>query len=494
MLEDFVQRFKTVVDTLMAHPQVRLTHLWIGPGASDAELDALAAAWQRAVPEALATLYRQANGLQLRWVDAAHETYDPARDDSPSFTRSDAPLWEIGGVAAGVFELPTLAELAEREPIAERFDPVSDADAHLHDALVFDSFGESQDSVIYFREGDDPRLVIAEDYLAHVPEPGERTVSRYLDHVLASWCAVWHRDEDRPRPLASLLRTRAPLDPTRLVGQRVHYLDEGRANSVMHGRVLTLTDATQTPKWWFFARTFAEVEDDFGERILVPMRGLFPPDPDDSYERLRADPAALVEALSGPPRRTFEQLAPIADFSHRLGLPEGPSLLDAVWPHAALYRNVPAARLPSLLLAAADRLLRSPELHAEREVAWSPQRPRRPHRPKLSFASLGQVMLDALLVHAAGRPELPLASWLGPDHARRLRALLELLASRDPLRGYDPLADPSKTVGYLHRALQRRLPVALDVSARNPQRGDRFGLPALRLIRPSNNASPATRA
>ena len=52
-LEDFLQRFKTVMDTLMAHPQVRLTHVWIGPGASDAQLEVLARAWDRPVPDHL---------------------------------------------------------------------------------------------------------------------------------------------------------------------------------------------------------------------------------------------------------------------------------------------------------------------------------------------------------------------------------------------------------------------------------------------------------
>ncbi|MCB9705205.1 MAG: SMI1/KNR4 family protein [Myxococcales bacterium] len=92
MLEGFVHRLKLVVDALMSHPQVRLTHLWIGPGASDHELERLEAAWGDPLPAELAALYRQANGVQLRWVDAAHETHDPARDDRMSFGRAPPAL------------------------------------------------------------------------------------------------------------------------------------------------------------------------------------------------------------------------------------------------------------------------------------------------------------------------------------------------------------------------------------------------------------------
>ena len=483
-LDDFLQRFKTMMDALMAHPQVRLTHVWIGPGASDGEFETLARAWKRPVPAALETLYRQANGLQLRWVDTAHETYDPARDDRMSFERCEVPLYDVPGFAAGLLELPTLAELGDRDWLGEWLEL---EDAHLQHAVVFESVDESEDAVLFLDSpGSDPRVVVASDHLADIPEPGERTLSSYLDHLLSTWCSVWHRHEDAPHTLQSLTRVRVPIDPTRLVGQRVFYVDEGRGHAVMHGRVESLANATAAPRWWAFGPTLAQVEDDFGELIHVPMRSLFPPGPEDGYERLRDDPEALLQALSGSPSQVFEALAPCADGRHRLALPDGPAIYDAAWPLAALCARVP----PALLVSAADTLVRSPETHTSRPVRWNPHRPRRPLHPTSSFNALGLLLFDVLLLSAARQGATALAAWLGASAAAQLRALLKLEASRDRLRGYDPLADRSKPLGYLQAALDGA-PIHLDVGPRNPQRGTDFGLAALRLIRPADYASPA---
>lgn len=170
VLEDFLRRFKTLVDTLMSHPQVRLTHVWMGPGATEAELANLARVWQRPVPQGLATLYRQANGLQLRWVDSAHETHDPARDDTMSFERCAENLWEVHGFAAGMFELPTLAALSDFDSMPYRVA----WDADDLEAVVIDGFGEGEDAVLYYASDDrDPYVVTTSDHFADLPESAQ---------------------------------------------------------------------------------------------------------------------------------------------------------------------------------------------------------------------------------------------------------------------------------------------------------------------------------
>lgn len=114
MLEDFLHRFKTLVDTLMAHPQVRMTHSWIGPPATDEELQRLAKAWGR-VPAAVETLYRQANGIQLRWIDTLCETYDPARDDVMRFAAPVSSLYSEPGECVGLFDLGSCDLLSTQE-------------------------------------------------------------------------------------------------------------------------------------------------------------------------------------------------------------------------------------------------------------------------------------------------------------------------------------------------------------------------------------------
>lgn len=485
MLDDFLQRFKTVVDRLMSHPQVRLTHVWIGPGAGDADFEALSQAWERPVPAALECLYRQANGLQLRWVDSAHETFDPARDDNMSFERCEDNLWDVHGFAPGIFDMPTLHELAERETLAYRFDAEEE---HLRHAVVFDSFDESEDSVLYFGDGAaDPPVVVASDHLADVPEPGESTLSTYLDHVLRGCASTWHRHTDAHVDLEKLLRRRAPLDPTRLIGQRVQYTDGGRGHGIMHGRVVSLVDAVSAPRWWPFAPTFAEVEDDLREMVLVPMRCLFPTD-DDPYERLWAQPSEIERLLRADADAMVRGLGPIDPVGHGVGLEGSPPIRQGAWAQLALSRRLPADRAMELLVDAADRLFRSDQLHVETDLEWSRHRPAAPHRPEMSAYGLGTLLLDVVMLRAAtDRRDLPTV--LG-SNAGTLRRLLELLAARDPLRGYDPLTDPSRTIGYLYRALDGG-PSAFDTGSSSPLRGSRFGLAEHRVIQAANYACPS---
>jgi hypothetical protein len=487
VLEDFLQRFKTVVDTLMSHPQVRLTHVWIGPEATDAELAELSRVWKQPVPQSLETLYRQVNGLQLRWVDSAHETYDPVRDDVMSFERCEEDLWEVHGFAAGVFELPTLAALCDLESMPYRV--AWDAD-DLH-AVVIDAFGEGEDAVLFYAsDARDPYTATTCDHFADLPETPPTqglTLSGYLARVLATHASTWHRHHDNPVPLEALLRARTPLDPTRLIGQRVQYTDEGRGHSVMHGRVSSLMDATKSPDWWPFGPTVAEVDDDLGETVLVPLRCLFPAT-DDPYERLWAEPSAIEALLNADPSTMVRGLGPLDPSGHSTGRMESPSIRQGAWARLGLSRRLPSDTAPALLVQAADRCFRSEQRHTALELAWSANRPARPQPTSMSPERLGTLLLDVVMLTAANdRRDVP--TMLGPRSSTQLRALLELLASRDPLVGYDPLTDPKTAVGFLYRALDGG-PSDFDTSALSPQRGALLGLPDHRVVHAANYSWP----
>lgn len=88
MLDDFLHRFKILADALMSHPRVRVTHLWIGPPATPEALARLAAAWGHELPAQLVVLYRQADGMQLRWVDIGDDAddYERLRADPAALT------------------------------------------------------------------------------------------------------------------------------------------------------------------------------------------------------------------------------------------------------------------------------------------------------------------------------------------------------------------------------------------------------------------------
>lgn len=482
MLASFLQRFMALVDGLMSHPRVRVTHLWVGPPATDAALAELAEAWGAPLPAMLVALYRQADGVALRWIDVGDEMYDPTRDGRLHLDGPWSPLCSERGVATGLLDLPTLADLQARDTVGAMFDADEEAKAYLHRAVPFDSFSESQDAVIFFGDDtDDPWISVASDHLADVEPPGAMTLSRYLGHVLATWASLEHRRRAAPRNLDSLLRQRAPLDPARVVGQRVLYVDDHRGGSLMRGRVRVLVALAEPVPGWWYGPTLAQVDDDLGEAVLVPFSALFPADDVDAYERLHADPGALRALLRGPAAPMFAALASVSLMTHGMGLPGDLVVSNHAWAHAALTSTLPAAEAAGALLGAARTLLEHPERATERPIAWSPTRPRADGRTTMSFDTLAAGLLDAAVIHIGGAAPTQLAAWLGPDAAAQLAWLLQHLKARNRLIGYDPLTDRSRTSGFLFSAL-RGGPTALDTAAHSPHTGASLGLPDLRLI------------
>lgn len=481
MLEDFLRRFKTVIDGLMSHPRVRVTHLWIGPPATDAAMAALAERWEQPLPAALAALYRQADGVQLRWVDTGDEMYDPARDDQLRFDGPWRRLCDERGVITGMLDLPTVAELLDRDTVGSMGD-MGDGYEYLDRAVPFDSFSECQDAVLFF--GDevvDPWIDVASDSLADVDPPGALTLSRYLGRVLSSWASIDHRLEEGPRSLDSLLRERVFLDPTRLVGQRVLYVDGRRGGSLIRGIVRDLVTLPEPRRDWWYGPTLAEVDDDLGETVYVPLRALFPADDADDYEPLHADPDALRALLRGPAEPIFKALASVTQMTHGTGLPGGPTICDHAWAHFALTSELPRVEAVRCLFAAALTLFVHPERQTERAIAWPESRPPTFRRKTMCYDTLAVGLFDAAILHIGAAAPENLAFWLGWRSAARLPQLLKVFKDRNRLRGYDPLTDTSKTCGFLVSAL-RGGRTALVTAAHLPQTGGRLGLRELRVI------------
>lgn len=488
MLATFLQRLLGLVDALMSHPRVRVTHLWIGRPATDAGLAELAEAWGAPLPAALVELYRQADGIQLRWLDIGDEMYDPARDDK---LRMDGPwsrLCDQRAVVTGQLDLPTLAELRTRDTVGAMFDHEDADDPHLHRAVPFDSISESQDAVLFYGDGiDDPSISVSSDYLADVDPPGATTLSSYLDHVLATWASLDHRRHAGPCSLGSLLRERAALDPTRLVGHRVLYVDKERGNSLMHGRVLALATLPEAPREWWYGPMLAQLLDDLGEQVHVPFAALYPTDDVDDYERLHADPAALQALLRGPAPPMFVALASVSISNHGIGLRGGgPCVSNHAWAYAALTSVLPPAEAVGALLCAARTLYEHPEVNTERTIAWPRTRP--PNHPygapqTAYFGTLAAGLRDAAVLHIGIAAPAQLERWLGREAAANVVWLLQHSKASNRLNGYDPLTDLSRPAGYLYNALRGGL-TALDTTPLATHKGGPFGLPDLRIVGP----------
>lgn len=480
MLEDFLHRFKTLVDTLMAHPQIRVTHLWIGPPATGEQLRGLAKTWGGHVPAAIETLYRQANGIQLRWIDALCETYDPARDDVMRFEAPADELYSEPGEYVGLLDLRSCDELAAQESVGWQFDLTDDP---LCGAMVLENYGESEDAVIYFENApDDPWIGVGEDHLAVVGPPGTQTLSQYLERLVATWASTEHRIREYgtkppPKAVGELLLRRVTLDPTRLIGERVMFRDQ----CLIHGRVLGLADVVNAPMRLWHAPTFAEVETDLGETVHVPLRALYPTDTADGYERLRSDPPALRARLQGAAVPMFEDLAAAAGHSHVSGFAGGPAVYGAADCFVGLTRVFEPLEAVRLLLDAAHTLHSHPQANVAQPVPWPTTRPRDARGPIAAMRSLAAVMFDAAAVVMARQAPQDLGSWLGHETTALLRRILQGYKTRDPLRGSNPLNDPSKTCGFISAALQGG-PTGFETHRPANERGSSLGLSDFRVV------------
>ncbi len=476
---DFLHRFKRLLDTLTSHPQVRVTHVWIGPPADDAALDRLAKAWGH-LPESVNALYRQANGVQLRWVDRGDELYAPARDDVMQFEGPWAELYAVPGRHVGLIALPTADALAERDNIGEMLD--AEVGDPLHAAVTFESFEESADAVVYFGNGtEDPWIGVASDHLADIGPPGVCTLSAYLDRVLSTWASVDHRGRPGDTTLEGLLRVRAPLNPARVIGQRVVYMEHRPDFVRMHGLVTSLVDVVGPAPGWDYAPTLAEVESDLGETVYVPLAALDPPDDADRYEELRADVGVLRRFLDGPMPPMLDALGLVTEMTHGGGTPDGPVIMNHAWAYAALTTVLAPEEAARRLLAAAQRVYEHPDLYAQRDAQWPVTRPKNRYRCKVGGSILATGLFEAAVIHIgrAGPPDL--AAWLGGDATRALWSMLEGIRARDPQRGYDPLRDASKPAGWLAAALNGG-PTAFSPSSRVSRRGGSLGLADLRVV------------
>ncbi|MCB9759836.1 MAG: SMI1/KNR4 family protein [Alphaproteobacteria bacterium] len=78
-LADYVPRFEAMVRALEADPDVLVLNAFVGPPLSEAALADLEQRWGGPLSPALRDLYRQADGLTLRWIRMDNPRFDPSR-------------------------------------------------------------------------------------------------------------------------------------------------------------------------------------------------------------------------------------------------------------------------------------------------------------------------------------------------------------------------------------------------------------------------------
>jgi hypothetical protein len=324
-VDDFLARFMSMVDELLGHPRVRVTHLWFGAGASGDEIARIESALGQPMGEALRALYRQANGLQLRWLDVANPTYVPARDDrmclehTPGLGSCDD--LSVDGLLDILPAGPCLVDNDYRGQIYELEDDGGTVTlasqeyprgAFLRQIRPFDEFGEYGEAALFL--GDrvaGPWMVLGEDYRATYTDSGKTTVASYLEHVLQTRASVRRRHLPFSRtppwdtvsrgpcvPVDTLLSKRRCVEVSDAVGRRV-FFEHPWYSDVAVGKVVSVHAITSPPRDWTFTPELLRVEMDLGQAVYVPVGCATLVDERSTYEQAHHNATSYFERLRG---------------------------------------------------------------------------------------------------------------------------------------------------------------------------------------------------
>lgn len=287
-MKPFRERLEACVAELTRHPRVRVTHFWMGPPATDAEL----AEVERALgplPPSVRAFYASVNGVQLRWIDRESPEYTDD-DEGPTGSTYLRRVTADASGGDGLVDIGPVATLLEAEDIYSDGDEVRAFDEIDDIGMV--AFARGPAVTAHLRIGSDHN--VCWDDLPF-------DFSDYLELVLATYGdaqrrkrACFGKESRSPVPIESLLRP-APLPGSALSGGpvRIQFEDVRYSRVTLRGTALRVHARGKDPSSLLRVRT------DLGEDIYLARRRARPlTEPQDAYERVRQNPGAFLAAIS----------------------------------------------------------------------------------------------------------------------------------------------------------------------------------------------------
>lgn len=341
-MNDYLERFMIMVNELMADSRVRVTHFWAGAAVSEAEIKRVEEALGYALDDSIKAFYRQANGLQLRWLDTGSEFYIAGRDDSTITEHTDYVQGD-NDEANGLINILPLAECLVDRSYKEMlyFDWMNDDDKSEFcgkpcGLLTFSKGLRPLDDFSFYNSmafflGDNeanPKIVMGDDHNACWTDSRTTHLTSYLELILQNRGGVQARrdvygqyaghrevpvvtESAPPTPLDSILPERAQVSATEVAdGLRVIFGDEHGGKT--RGTVLGRLEGTSSPDYWSYNREFLHVAADGGGEVLIPFKKAAKLEANDAYESARANPDAFFKKLmSSTPLERFETMASV---------------------------------------------------------------------------------------------------------------------------------------------------------------------------------------
>jgi hypothetical protein len=351
-----------MVRELEGDRRVLVTHFWIGPPAEEGELRRVEAGLGGPLPAPIRAFYREASGIQLRWIDRESRYY--REDDEPP--RKERHAWDIqgdGDTANGVINLLPVGELLGEDDDDKRH--IDDFSAHGSAALELQ--GGRLGTSVYLGvdhnadwEATRVDFTTYLEWILHVRGSVEARARHLRAPGSRGPAPLPPPGPGAPRvALDDLLPPRNPLLVAAPAGTRVRFEQTGSGRE-QRGVVLGRERAPARPPWG--GRDFLRVRSDLGGETYVPLRAAAVA-PRDAYEQAWAAPAAFLGSLVASSQAAGHRL--LAEISWRerfrsrdevfpVGLPGG------IWLAIAVLERMEIAVVVPRLAAVARRWLREP--------------------------------------------------------------------------------------------------------------------------------------
>ena len=197
-MDDYVTRFRAMVDELRARPDVVITRFHVAPPVSDEEIRDVQQAIGRDLPEEILGFYRQANGISLQWFPKDGEGYEEGAEEADELFD-----WvPEDGYGSGVVNIYPLERLKEDHADEFWFDHIPDdappefdhdrfagqdfSDLAFHKSLrAIDYFDSYRVAALALIDEPVPRVVFGDDHGADFITFPPASFGSYLETVLA---------------------------------------------------------------------------------------------------------------------------------------------------------------------------------------------------------------------------------------------------------------------------------------------------------------------
>lgn len=186
-LGDWLSRFKKVTDQLMKHPGVRVLNLAVNPGVTDAEIAMVEKSIGTQLAPAIVNLYKQANGLSLRWISKKQiEEQGLEADDEALKYQSGAKEYPSdNGTETGCICLLPLRKVFMKSH--QSWKGIFEFDEESASIRVFDYYNFFNMAALQVaEEKGNPPVVIGDDHGALFEESG-MTFETYMENALSNY-------------------------------------------------------------------------------------------------------------------------------------------------------------------------------------------------------------------------------------------------------------------------------------------------------------------